>query len=236
MRARRGQLQRLTAFEGLDVVIPTLNAAATLPSTLASLPPNAAVVVSDGGSTDATLDIARAAGCRIVTGPRGRGRQLAAGAEAADRSWRLFLHADTVVSSDGWTAIAGHMARLDRAHRAASLRLKIDDPAWQARLIERAVAWRVRLFGLPYGDQGLLIHRELYARVGGYAPLPLMEDVDIMRRLGPARHTALAGEALTSARRWRRRGWAGQTVLNLTCLGLYRLGAPVERIARLYER
>lgn len=226
----------MTDFDGLDVVIPTLNAAATLAATLAALPEGAAVIVSDGGSTDATCDVARAAGCRIVAGPRGRGRQLAAGAEVAARPWRLFLHADTVVLPQGWTAIARHMARPDGAGFAASLRLAIDDRAWQARVIERAVAWRVRHFGMAYGDQGLLIHRDLYAAIGGYADLPLMEDVEIMRRLGRKRLAVLDGEVRTSARRWRRRGWIGQTALNLTCVSLYRLGVPAERIARLYDR
>jgi rSAM/selenodomain-associated transferase 2 len=226
----------VTGFDGLDVIIPTLNAAATLPATLASVPRAAAVIVSDGGSTDLTAGVARAARCRIVEGPRGRGRQLAAGAGASTRPWRLFLHADTIISPQGWAAIAGHMASAGGEQVAGSLRLAVDDPAWQARVVERAVALRVRWFGLAYGDQGLLIHRDLYAAIGGYADLPLMEDVEIMRRLGRARHRVLQGEARTSAARWKRRGWIGQTVLNLTCVGLYRLGVPVDRIARLYDR
>lgn len=226
----------MTDFDRLDVVIPTLNAAATLAATLAAMPAGVTAVVSDGGSTDATRDIARAAGCRIVEGPRGRGRQLAAGAKVALRPWRLFLHADTIVSAQGWTAIARYMAQPDGDRVAACLRLAIDDPAWQARVIERAVARRVRWFGLPYGDQGLLIHRDLYAAIGGYPDLPLMEDVDIMRRLGRRRLAVLDGEARTSASRWRGRGWIGQTMLNLTCISLYRLGVPVDRIARLYDR
>ena len=226
----------MTGFDRLDVVIPTLNAAANLPATLAVVPRGAEVIVSDGGSTDATLDIAQAAGCRIVAGPRGRGRQLAAGAAVAGRSWRLFLHADTVVSQQGWIAVARHMAKPDGAEAAACLRLAIDDPAWQARVIERAVAWRVRQLGMAWGDQGLLIHRHLYTAIGGYADQPLMEDVEIMRSLGRKRLAVLDGEALTSAARWRRRGWVRQTALNLTCVSLYRLGVSVDRIARLYGR
>lgn len=226
----------MTGFDRLDVVVPTLNAAVTLPATLAAVPRDAAVIVSDGGSTDATLGVARSARCRIVEGPRGRGRQLAAGAGVSTRPWRLFLHADTIVSPEGWAAIARHMASPGGEQAAATLRLAVDDPAWQARVIERAVAWRVRWFGLAYGDQGLLIHRDLYAAIGGYPDLPLMEDVEIMRRLGRARHRVLHGEARTSATRWRRRGWIGQTMLNLTCVSLFRLGVPVDRIARLYDR
>lgn len=229
-------MQRLTRCDGLTVVIPTLNVADTLAATLRALPSGADVVISDGGSTDSTLEIARAAGCRIVRGSPGRGRQLAAGAAAADQTWLLFLHADTVVSPQGWTDIARHMVRPGGQRVAASLRLSVDDPAWQARVVERAVAWRVKWFGLAYGDQGLLIHRDLYAAIGGYPDLPLMEDVEIMRRLGPARHVAMEGEAHTSAARWRRRGWIGQTVRNLTCVSLYRLGVPIDRILTLYNR
>lgn len=226
----------MNLFERLDVVIPTLNAGATLCQTLANLPPGAQPIVSDGGSDDGTIAIAEQAGCRIVTGPRGRGRQLSAGAVAAERPWRLFLHADTTISPGGWDAIADHMADEARQGVAGSLRLRIVDDAWQARLIETGVAWRVRRFGLAYGDQGLLIHRDLYEAVGGYSDLPLMEDVDILRRLGRSRHRVLDGEARTSARRWRRRGWVGQTALNLTCVSLYRIGVPVTWIARLYGR
>lgn len=220
----------------LDVVIPTLNAAATLQMTLAALPQGVAVTVSDGGSADTTLEIASGFGCRIIEGPRGRGRQMSEGAKVATRPWRLFLHADTRVSPEGWTAVVRHMTRQDGPESAASLRLSIDDPAWQARVIERAVGWRVRWLGLAYGDQGLLIHRDLYQAIGGYPDLPLMEDVEIMRRLGRARHVVLDGLARTSAARWQRRGWIRQTALNLTCVSLFRLGIPVDRIARLYDR
>ncbi|NBB51537.1 glycosyltransferase [Rhizobium sp. CRIBSB] len=226
----------MTGFDGLDVIVPTLNAAATLPATLATVPRGAAVIISDGGSTDLTLGMARSARCGVVEGPRGRGRQLAAGAAASTRPWRLFLHADTVISAQGWAAIARYMATPGAERAAATLRLAIDDPAWQARVIERSVAWRVRWFGLAYGDQGLLIHRDLYAAIGGYPDQPLMEDVEIMRRLGRARLRVLDGEARTSATRWRRRGWIRQTMLNLSCVTLYRLGVPADRIVRLYDR
>ncbi len=229
-------MNRPTSLPALDVVIPTLNAAADLPATLAALPPGAAVIISDGGSTDATVDIAGAAGCRIVIGPRGRGGQLRRGAEAATRAWRLFLHADTTVSPDGWSAIARHINSAHGADFAASLRLSIRSDAWQARWVERGVALRVRCLGLPYGDQGLLIHRDLYAAIGGYSDQPLMEDVEILGRLGRSRHVALDGEARTSAARWERRGWFGQTVRNMTCLALYRSGVSAQRIVALYER
>lgn len=216
----------------LSVVIPTLNAALTLPACLDSLGQVEDLVVADGGSGDATVASAQAAGARVVICPRGRGRQLAAGAEAARGEWLLFLHADTRLSS-GWRAAVEAHARPD-ARKAACFRLRLDDPAWQARLIERAVALRVKLLRLPYGDQGLLISRDLYDQVGGFKPLPLMEDVDLVRRIGRSRLDVLDAEALTSAARWRRDGWARRSARNLLCLALYRSGLSAERVARLY--
>jgi hypothetical protein len=96
------------------------------------------------------------------------------------------------------------------------------------------VALRVRLLGLPYGDQGLLVSRRLYDEAGGYRALPLMEDVDLVRRIGGGRIEPLAVDATTSAERWRRGGWLRRSGRNLLCLALYRLGMSPERVARLY--
>ena len=101
-------------------------------------------------------------------------------------------------------------------------------------MIERGVAFRVRWFGLPYGDQGLLVHSDHYARAGGYKPLPLMEDVDLVRRLGPV--WMLDEDALTSAQRWRQEGWSRRSARNLLCLTMYLTGASPERVARVYSR
>lgn len=217
----------------LAIVIPTLNAAATLPATLTSLAEaSAEIIVSDGGSTDATVDIARSRGARVVDSARGRGIQLAAGASAARGESLLFLHADTCLSP-GWSrAVAGHRARPDRA---GYFRFALDDRSLAARRIETLVALRCRWLALPYGDQGLLIARSLYQSVGGFRPLPLMEDVDIVRRLGRKRLVALEATATTSAARYRRDGWWLRPARNLACLGLWYAGMAPERIARLYR-
>jgi hypothetical protein len=94
----------------------------------------------------------------------------------------------------------------------------------------------VALLALPYGDQGLLIHRDLYDQLGGYRPLPLMEDVDLVRRIGRRRLTVLPVRAETSARRWRQDGWLARSARNLVCLALFFVGVPAARIARLYGR
>jgi rSAM/selenodomain-associated transferase 2 len=220
-------------MDALTVVIPALGSAETLPATLAALGDAAAeVVVADGGSMDGTPALAAALGARVVTAPRGRGVQLAAGVAAARGPWLLLLHADTRLAP-GWAEAARrHMA--EGTGRAAHFRLALDDAAPAARRLERAVAWRCRALGLPYGDQGLLIHRDLLAGVGGVRPLPLMEDVDLVRRLGRQRLVALDVAAVTSAARWRREGYLRRSTRNLVCLGLWFAGIPPATIARVY--
>ena len=217
----------------LSVVIPTLNAESCLGACLDALAGVDEVVVVDGGSTDATVRIAEQAGARLVVAPRGRGVQLRAGAEAARGEWMLFLHADTRLEPR-WRSAAERHVR-SAPGKAACFRFRLDDKARQARLIERGVAARVRLLGLPYGDQGLLISRSLYDAVGGYRPLPLMEDVDLVRRIGRRRLGVLPADAVTSADRWRRDGWLRRSAKNLACLLLYRAGVAPERIAAFYR-
>ncbi len=217
----------------LSVVIPTLNAAATLPATLDALgrQPREVLVV-DGGSDDDTVELATARGCRVITAPRGRGSQIAAGVAAADAPWLLLLHADTRLGA-GWPeAAAAHMA--SDPGRAGYFRLRIDDDAPAARRLERLVGWRCRVLALPYGDQGLLIARALLDAVGGVRTLPLMEDVDLVRRLGRARLAPLDADALTSAARYRRDGYLRRSARNLAILSLWFVGVPPRLLARLY--
>ena len=216
----------------LSVLIPALNAGAVLGECIASLAGADEIVVVDGGSTDDTVAVGAQAGAAIVHAPRGRGLQLHAGAAAARGDWLLFLHADTRLGRGWREAVAQHVTA--HGHRAACFRFRLDDPAWQARLLERAVALRVRCLALPYGDQGLLVARALYEAVGGYRALPLMEDVDLIRRIGRRRVRVLEVAAVTSAERWRRDGWLRRSARNLSCLTLYGLGVSPERIARLY--
>ena len=224
----------------LSVVIPTLDAARSLPAALAAVGAGRAagllreVVIADGGSADATVAIAEAAGAVVVRAPRGRGAQLAAGAAAASGEWLCFLHADTR-PQPGWCAVvAGFIANPEDAERAGYFAYRLDDDAAAARRLERAVAWRARVLGLPYGDQGLVIARRFYVRLGGYPALPLMEDVALVRRIGKRRLVALDAAALTSATRHRRDGYLRRSLRNLFCLALYFLGVPPRAIRRVY--
>jgi rSAM/selenodomain-associated transferase 2 len=223
------------SLDRFSIVIPTLNAAATLEATLAALAPGAEVIVVDGGSADATCAAARAAGALVLEAPRGRGRQLACGAGRASRPWLLFLHADTVLEPGWIDAAERFIASPASERRAAVFRLRFDERGLRPWLLARLAMLRTRWLGLPYGDQGLLIARRFYDALGGYRPLPLMEDVDLVRRIGRRRLVVLHAIARTSAARYRRHGYLARGVRNLCCLALYFAGVAPERLVRLYE-
>jgi rSAM/selenodomain-associated transferase 2 len=218
----------------IDVVIPTLNAAPHLARTLAALGSEQNVFICDGGSCDDTLSIARSAGATVVTTDAGRGRQLATGAALGHAPWLLFLHADTVLAPRWADSARRFIEKPSNAGCAAYFRLRFDSADRRARRIERLGAWRCRTFGLPYGDQGLLLARTFYREIGGFRPLPLMEDVDLVRRIGRHRLVPLEADAVTSARRYERDGWLARPLRNLTCLGLYFAGLPPSLLRRLY--
>lgn len=227
----------------ISVVIPTLNAEEGLPACLTALVPAAVqgivreVVVVDGGSSDRTLKIIEQAGAEVLHAAPGRGEQLALGAAQARQPWLLFLHADTVLEPGWEREVATMIERIDSGRRsptAAAFRFTLDDVGFRPRVIEMGVAIRCALFGMPYGDQGLLIPRSLYQQAGGYGRLPLMEDVDLARRIGRRRMTVLRARAVTSAARYRRDGYARRSARNLSCLALFFLRVPPRVIARLY--
>ena len=227
----------------ISVVIPSFNAEATLGQTLAALVPAVVdgmvqeAIIVDGGSTDETAAIAEAAGTRLIRSQRGRGAQLQAGAAAARGDWLLFLHADTVLEP-GWAEEAeSFMERVAtgrRAPAAAAFRFALDDQGLMPRLLEWLVGLRCLLFALPYGDQGLLIPRDLYRASGGFRPLPLMEDVDLVRRLKRSQRVMLHSRAVTSGARYRNEGYVARSLRNLCCITLYYLRVPTRVLARLY--
>ncbi len=192
------------------------------------------IIIVDGGSSDETVAMAGGAGAQVVAAPRGRGIQLAAGAGAASGDWLLFLHADCRLAPGWKAAVAAFLAAPGASSRAGYFDFALDDGVPAARRLERLVAWRCRVLALPYGDQGLLIARSLYGAVGGFAPLPLMEDVDLVRRLGRRRLGRIGATCISSPRRFRREGYWCRALRNLVCLSLYLAGVSPDRIVRLY--
>jgi rSAM/selenodomain-associated transferase 2 len=215
----------------LSVVIPALDEEARVGDAVRSVRDHAEVIVVDGGSGDGTRAAAAAAGASVITSARGRGVQLDAGARAAGGDWLVFLHADTRLEA-GWAAA---LLALPDAVVGGAFRFALDPPRPAYRWLEAAVALRCRLFRLPYGDQGLFARREAYCAIGGFRPLPLMEDVDLARRLARAGPLAFpAVRAFTSARRFERRGLFATSARNLGLLALYAAGLAPAHLARLY--
>jgi len=220
----------------LAVVIPTLNEERTLGDLLGDLAGRAGdvtVTVADGGSTDGTREVAaRFPAVRWVAAPRGRGAQMNAGARAAEGEILLFLHADTLLPAGAFGKIREALA--DPAVAAGSFCLAFDrDDPW-LRAYARCSRINHPLF--TYGDQGLFLRRVLFERVGGFPEVPLMEDVEIQRRLRRlGRFVKLKEPVVTSARRFVRHGVVRQQVRNAVLVCLYYLGVAPARLARAYS-
>lgn len=221
----------------VSVVIPTLNAESALVETLSALFEGVQaglireLIVVDGGSTDGTVALAAEAGAEVLRTEPSRGGQLRTGCAAARGEWLLVLHADTVLH-EGWSdPVAAHLC----GKQAACFRLKFDDTSLMARLTASWANLRTRLFGLPFGDQGLLIPRDLYQWCGGYPDQPLMEDLALARAL-KRRITLLDCAAITSSARYRDQGWLRRGARNLWLQARYFAGAPPEQLAKDYKR
>jgi rSAM/selenodomain-associated transferase 2 len=225
----------------LAIVIPVLDEAATIESTLARLGPlrgrGSAVIVVDGGSTDATPQLAAPLADRVLAAPRGRALQMNAGArcdEAAAADVLLFLHADTRLPEEADRIVLRALANSERCWGRFDVTL--DAAGWPLRLVEFMMNWRSRLTGIATGDQAIFVERSAFVALDGFAPLPLMEDIDFCRRakrLSPP--LALRHRVVTSARRWQRHGvW--RTVALMWWLRLaFFLGADPQSLARRYR-
>lgn len=230
----------MSAVEPLvSVVVPVRGDGLPLLALLTQLPsrPGVEILVSTSGAPAAAYDAMKTARPDVVwvESRPGRGPQLNAGAAVATGRWLWFVHADSHLPAGWFKVFEALDRRADVAGGAFAFRL--DSRAWQARWLERAVAARVRIFGLPYGDQGIFTRRAVFQLMRGFLPIPLMEDVEFVRRLKrQGRVVHLSEGVVTSARRWEQRGWWRQSLSNLATLGLYFAGVSPERLARMYDR
>ena len=221
----------------LSVIIPTLNeerSIGVLLDDLGALSVAHEVIVADGGSDDGTVMVAERLGARVIRSRRGRGAQLAAGARAASAPVLCFLHADVRLQESARLELV-NLVR-SRATGAFAFRFEIDARGWRYRFIELGAHLRVRLFRLPYGDQGLIVSRGNYEATGGYRDLPLMEDVamvDALNRVTAVR--ALRSSLPVSARRWEHDGPLTRMLRNWRLMLAYRLGASPHRLGARYR-
>lgn len=217
----------------ISVIIPTVNAERLLPRCFDSLIAAAVrgvvreVIVVDAGSDDATLAIADGAGAHIVHSRKGRAQQMIDGAAVAKSDWLLFLHPQTALET-GWEMEAESFidqSMMERP-RAAVFRFALEDFGGEARRAEAKAAFRTALFALPYGDQGLLIPKRLYQKIGGHRVMG-MEDADIVRRIGRRRLVALRARAINVARQPK------STLRGLAHTVLHALRIPSRVVAKL---
>jgi rSAM/selenodomain-associated transferase 2 len=224
----------------LSIIIPTLNAMPRLTDCLTALVPGLSsglvreAIVVDGASTDHSADLAADMGCRVLRlEQRGRGKQLRAGADSATGDWLLFLHADTILDERWLEAVSQHISQ--NTPSAGYFKLAFDQSGSGPRRVANLANWRAKALGLPYGDQGLLISRALYDAVGGYRDMLLMEDVDLVRRIGKKRLVELSARACTSGAKFVRGGWWAVPMRNILLLCAYLLGVKPATLAGWYK-
>jgi rSAM/selenodomain-associated transferase 2 len=221
----------------LSIVMPVLNEAAAIEGTLQALAVlrtrGAEVIVADGGSTDATVALASPLADRVLSAPRGRARQMNAGAAMARGDVLLFLHADTLLPSG-----ADLLVRQAMAAGAAWGRfdVSISGRPWMLRVVAAFMNARSRWSGQATGDQGMFVRRSVFERLGGFADQPLMEDLELSRRLRPiSRPACLRARVTTSGRRWETRGVWPTIFLMWRLRWRYWRGESPESLAEAYR-
>ncbi len=222
----------------ISVIIPVFNEEAIIEKTLGQFPfnPELEIILVDGGSEDNTLELARSFPVKILTSPRkGRAFQMNWGAEQSVGEILLFLHADTILPPDFPERIQQTLCQSDVI--AGAFELGIDGEDGRLRWVERMVKLRSRLLQLPYGDQGIFLKRRVFRAIDGFAPLPIMEDFDLIQRLKARGNIAIVpSPVITSARRWQKLGVVRTTLINqLIILGYY-LKIPPQQLANLYKK
>ena len=210
------------------MIVPVLNEAGALPRTLQALlsqPGDFEVIVADGGSSDDTAALARAfPGVRLLAAPRGRGAQMNAGAAAAHGETLLFLHADTRLPHGALVRLETNL-RSGAPWQAGAFRHRFEPTDWRLRLVSAGNNLRCRISRVYFGDQAIFVSRELFERVGGFAEVPVLEDVIFCERLREHTRAVLLPEAITTdARRFLHHGVWRSTWRGLLILARHRLG------------
>ena len=222
----------------VTVVIPTYNSERTINNTLNILTKIFKnIIVVDGQSNDLTRKICNKYNTKLFTlKNNNRGIQLNLGSEKVFTNWILFLHADSILENTAIEEIEKFISSDENKYKAATFKLKFDQVNIYAFLLSKVVTFRSKYFKLPYGDQGLLISKAFYNKIGGYKNLPIMEDVEIIRNIGFRNIKILNSYIITDSIRYKSAGWLIRPFINLYCLTLYLLGFNIEIINKIYTR
>ena len=233
-------MSKLNARPNLSVVIPVLDDALPLEALLQGLSKQSdglEVLVVDGGSQDRSRDVAAKHGARVLSTETGRGRQLNAGCQAAQGNWLWLLHADSRPSAEAVREMCVRSGSECATMGWGRFNVCFDDDAPSMRLTAALMNVRSRLTGICTGDQGIYLHRRLLDRIGGVPEQPLMEDVELSRRLRQfCKPTCSASRVQTAARRWQQAGWLKTVLAMWRCRLRYWSGTPAELLAREYYR
>lgn len=221
----------------VTIVIPVLNEEKNLHETLQSLnlTHNEELIVVDGGSTDGSVSIAQRFTDKVFVTKKGRGNQMNVGAEKAEGNILLFLHADCILPAGAFDMIC--QALQNNTVAAGAFDLSIDHPSFRFRIIEFGANLRSHVTAIPYGDQGIFMSKETFNRIGGYADIPLMEDIELLRRLKKiGRIVFISPPIKTSPRRWLKEGPVYTTLRDWTIALSYRfLNVSPERLIKHYK-
>lgn len=224
----------------VSIIIPVMNERRRLEDAVARLRLTAGrgdveIIVADGESADGTTDIARRVADKLVEAPRGRASQMHAGALAATGELLLFLHADTRLPGNWLGALLDAWARKPRPG-ATAYRLSFDSPEPVYRLIAALGDWRSRKTGVPHGDQAVSCRRKDYLRVGGFPPVPLMEEYFLLPKLARLGPVVIMEEAIsTSTRRYERNGPLFNALRNVAIITLFKAGVSPEKLKGMYR-
>ena len=226
----------------ISIIIPTRNAERGLENCLDALRPArqsgliGEVIVVDASSIDTSVVLAERHECVTLSSAPGRATQMHFGAQHARSSWLMFLHADVILEA-GWEREVHDFTQQHGvdAQIVAVFRFALRHDSWKARLLEHIVSLRCRLLALPYGDQGLLIPSGFYNSLDGFAILPLMEDVELMRRIGRKRIKLLRSRARSDAVRYQKDGFFARMTRNAILTSLFLLGVSARQLASFYE-
>lgn len=227
----------IEAEKKISIIIPTRNEAENIKAAIAGTQPsrNIELIVVDGDSQDHTVSIAQSLGVKVILSAPGRAAQMNAGAEAARGDILLFLHADTRLPSQFDDMIRAALQAPGIV--AGAFALRIDASLWTLRWVEKGVYWRSRFCQMPYGDQAIFLTKEVFQKVGYFPELPIMEDLEIMRRLKAiGKITIIPVPVITSARRWLKKGVFHTTLLNQIVIIGYFLGVSPQRLRSWYRR